>query len=189
MLNIENRGNLIQGIGSSGHERAERQTERGWWDSLMISSKGPGGEGLLKPNSQHYREESETIENESHGRHLDTETAIVWIREGGRYTLAFPPLFSLWSLVITSHSPNPSGNQLTQSLGRPAGTAAPPPAPHPVIFSEAWMHLNANEVQHKQYLQISTYLISKCQTRSICFLTRSICSPLPFFSSFLLCKP
>ena len=25
MLNIENRGNLIQGIGSSGHERAERQ--------------------------------------------------------------------------------------------------------------------------------------------------------------------
>ena len=43
----------------------------------MISSKEPGGEGLLKPKSQHYLEKSETIENESHGRDSDTETAIV----------------------------------------------------------------------------------------------------------------
>ena len=42
----------------------------------MISSRGPGGEGFLKPNSQHYLEESETIENESHGRDSDTETAL-----------------------------------------------------------------------------------------------------------------
>ena len=147
--------------------RKSWKTERGWWDSLMISSRGPGGEGFLKPNSQHYLEESETTENESHGRDSDTETALAWIRERGRYALAFPPLCSLWSPVSTSHSPNPSGNQRTQSLGstdwRGCSTS---PAPHPAILSEAWMHLNANEVQHKRHLQIRTHLISKCQMLS-----------------------
>lgn len=159
------------------------KTERVWWDSLMISSKEPGGEGLLKPNSQHYLEKSETIENESHGRDSDTETAIVWIREGVDIAWLFP-LYSPSDLLSVPliHQTQVEISWHRAWEAQPAGTAAPAPAPHPVIFSEAWMHLNANEVQHKQYLQISTYLISKCQTRSIC-------SPLPFFSSFLLRKP
>lgn len=135
-----------------------------WWGNLKISSKEPGGGRLLKPNSQGYLEEIETIDlsidNKSRRTDSDSKREVAWIRERGRNTLGFlfhPPPDRPWG-------PLTGQTQVEicwpKSLGGTATGVAPSPHPHPwpVILSDARMHLNINEAQHKQYLQISKYL-------------------------------
>lgn len=97
-LSIENSGSNT-GNCFPGDERAERQTGRGGCGNLMISSKGPRGGRLPKPNSQHYLEELKTmgdlsIENERGGRDSVTDRAM--LPESERWgEIPWPFLFTL----------------------------------------------------------------------------------------------
>ena len=161
ILNIENRGNLVQGIGSSGHDRAERQRgagETAWW----LAAGGLEEQGYWSPTASITWRKVKPLRMRAMGE-TQTETALAWIRERARYALAFPlyaPSDLLSVPLIHQTQVEISGHRDWEA--QPAG-AAPP---HPATLREAWIHLNANEVQHKQYLQISTHLISKCQMLS-----------------------
>lgn len=143
-----------------------------WW----LAARGLEEKGYWSPKSHVTWRKVKPLRM-SHGRDQTLRQPFPESERWGRYTPAFP-LYSPSDLCGTSHSPNPSGNQLTQSReAQPAGTA-PPPQPRIQRYSVKheciWMQMRSSA---KQYLQISTYLISKCQM----LLTRSICSPLPFF--------
>lgn len=137
--------------------------ETAWW----LAARGLEEKGYWSPKaSVTWRKSERAIENEpwKRLRHWDSHFLN---QRGGVDIPGFSPLFSLWSLVGTSHSPNPSeiswhraGKHSLQGL-----LSAPSPASE--IFSEAWMHLNANEVKAQTiFANQHISCISKCQMLS-----------------------
>ena len=184
ILNIENRGNLVQGIGSSGHDRAERQRgagETAWW----LAAGGLEEKGYWSPTASITWRKVKPLRKRAMGE-TQTETALAWIRERARYALAFPlyaPSDLLSVPLIHQTQVEISGHRAWEA--QPAG-AAPPPEPrirrHSVKHGFIWMQMRSST----NNICKSAHTLSQSVK---CFLTRSICSPLPFFSSFLLPKP
>lgn len=146
----------------------------------MISSKGPGGEEVTeaqKPENVTWRKVKPL--RMSHGKRLRHWDSHFLNQRGGRYTPGFSPLFSLWSLVGTSHSPNPSEVSWHRAgEAQPAGT------------SISLQHIQGYSVKHECIWMQMVIRNNICKSAHIlsqsvkCFLI-SICSPLsvPHFSS------